>query len=698
LIKIISKNLNIKKKLLDFFGDIKYSEAISTIIGLLFTYCYIIYPVWLFPGSVIFDFLTFIILWVLNISIIFYISYTLKKFEEEIKSIISHVKNYLKISAKILSVLFIVLIVIFSEEIFYAPLESRGDESAHIGRIEAYNLLWTVDNRIPGQISLLGIILLLSLLTVIFLHISKIPRKRQLGESIKFIIKSKIFFVLLFPILIIFVFLILVKEFAPILFDRYLLTAFGRFGPLHPSIYAIPLLIFGWSNILIPTWRLMNLITSLGTLFLASYLVNLISEYAHKKESSKQIISSKRIYLNYLFVLPIFFLPAIIRFTFSVWLTTGVVFFNILSSVFTLKYLMETSKGKKRVLLILNSIIFGYGILWKEVLLLQPIIMASFITIKYIFHYFKTPSKKIIKKYGNTILHLGVMMGVIGIPYFFLVQFYNLSWRTYQPEISNIFSINFFDYFNRRYIELGFMADFFYLFLFLLIVFAIIKKQYYLLYLPFAFLTWYIFFTLDSGWSHTVDRFMNIPVLILSLSIAIIVSNLGFFVENLHLKKFNDNRKRNFAVISLILLILIPTSISGNYYLVESLKKTRLPYNSAVVYINTNWDNDSEKIYYDYGPNSFHFYSNIEGFPLGLYVVPKISINTTTDEFLNYCFEENIRFIVMPDSGHLYLGYFPVPVFNDLVLLGLNNSIEMVKFSYYESTYYVWDLRYTNFV
>ncbi len=688
----------IKNKLLDCF-NIKFNELLSILIGLSFTFCYLIFPVWLFPRSILFDFLIFIFLWVLNISLVYFISPIIKKYEKEIKNIFRDIQNYLKISAKILLVLFIFLILLFFEDIFFAPLESRGDEPAHVGRISRLILLWTVNNLIPNQISFLAILLSVFLIAIIFLNISKIPQQKK-DNNIKLFHKRKSFLrliLVLAPIFVILPFLIAIKNYAPGLFSKSLMSSFGRYGPLHPSIYAIPVFVFGWSEVVIPIWRIMNLITSVSTLFFSSYLVHLLYNHIQKKNYSRLIPLKKRIYLNYLLVLPIFFVPAIIRFTFSVWLTTGVIFFYTLSSVFILKYFIESSPKKKKALLLVISLILGYGLLWKEILLLQLVLFVLLLILKQIFFYFKKSSKNKKNNWGISNLKFILFGVVIGVPYIFFVLFYNLSWRTYQPEISFLFSIKYFDYFNRRYMEFGFMADIFYAFLLMLIIFAFLRKQYYLLYFPFTFFMWYTFFTLDSGWSHTVDRFMNIPVSIIILSFAIVASNINILIKKP--KIFNNIIRKKFIIkISVILIILIPTGFIGYNYAQEQKKKIRLPYKPVVNYVTSNWDNDSEKIYYWYGPTSLSFYFYIKGFPFWEMTVPSETDEfSNVDEFLNYSFKKNIRFIILPDDGHVSSVYFQKSILNQLINLGLNNTIKMVKFSYYESIYYVWDLSYTNF-
>lgn len=693
-------NMILKNKLLDYI-NINFTELLSTLIGLSFTCCYLIFPVWLFPGSILFDFLIFIFLWILNISLVYFISPIIKKFEKEIKKIIRDILNYLKISAKILLVLFIVFILLFFEDIFLAPLESRGDEPTHVGRIRNFILFWTVNNLIPNQISFLVILISLFMIAIIFLNISKIPQKKK-DNSIKLFNKRKSFLrliLVLAPIFVILLFLIAIEAYAPILFSKSLLSSFGRYGPLHPSIYAIPLFIFGWSEWVIPIWRLMNLFTSLSSLFFSSYLINLLYNHIQKKNYSRLIPLKKRIYLDYLLVLPLFFVPAIIRYTFSVWLTTGVIFFYTLSNVFILKYFIESTPKKKKALLLVISLILGYGLLWKEIFLLQLVIFVLLLILEQIFFYTKKSSKNKKNNWGKSNLKFIIFGVVIGVPFLFFVQFYNLSWRTYQPEISFIFSIKFFDYFNRRYIEFGFMADIFYAFLLIIIILAFIRKQYYLLYLPFAFFIWYSFFTLDSGWTHTVDRFMNIPVSIIILSFAIVASNINILIKKP--KIFNNIIRKKFKFIieiSVILIILIPTGFIGTNYVQEVKKKNRLPYNLVVNYVTTNWDNDSEKIFYYYGPNSLSFYFYIQGFPFWEMNVPAEPDEfSNVDEFLSYSFEKNIRFIILPDDGHLRSVYFQTSILNQLIDLGLNDTIKMVKFVYYESIYYVWDLRYTNF-
>ncbi len=689
----------IKNKLQNIF-NLKFNEILSTLIGLSFTYFYLIFPVWMIPGSVLFNFLIFVLLWILNICLVYFISPLIKKFEIEIKNIIRDILNYLKISAKILLVLFIVFIFLFFEDIFFAPLESRGDEPTHIGRITHFILFWTVNNLIPNQISFVVIIISLFLIAIIFLNISKIPHKNKDNNS-KLFKKRKRFLLLILvlaPVFVIFVFLRAIEAYAPILFSKSILSQFARYGPIHTSIYAVPVFLLGWSHVLIPIWRIMNLITILSTLFSLSYLVHLIYNHIQKKNNPRLTPLKKRIYLNYLLVLPLFFIPAIIRFTFSVWLTTGVLFFSVLSFVFILLYLIEPSKKKRKALLFIIAIIFGYGMLWKEIFLFQPIIFVLFIGLKNIPIYFKRIQKNSIIHYLKPILNFGIIILILGIPFrFFSIYFFP---RNLYSENSVIFSLSqYFSYFYSCYLEIGVMANIFSIALLFLIIIAIYKKQYYLIYFPLAFFMWYTFYYIMIFGIYPIsiqpDRVMNIPILILVLSFAIAASNINVLIKKPKRVYNNISIRQKFIVkISLILIILIPTGFIGYNYSQEEKKKNRLPYNPVVNYVIKNWDNDSEKILYYYGPNSLSFYFYIQGFQFWEMNIPSETYEfSNVDEFLNYSFNKNIRFIILPGDGHVRSDYFQISILNQLINLGLNNTIKMVKFSYYESIYYVWDLR-----
>jgi len=703
--------MNFRNKTKNFIYNLKLNEVISTIIGLSFSYFYLIYPVWLLPGSLLFDFLTFLSLWILNIILVYITSSFIKRYEKEIKSILYDIKNYLKISAKILIILFIILIIIFFEYIFFTPLQSRGDEPAHISRIINYIFFWTLYGLVPPQISFLMIIIGLVFVSFFFFQISKIPRKMP-KKGINFLRKKLNLLLITGPILLILLILIFAKNLELLGLDY---TAFTRYGPIHTSLYAIPVFLFGWSYIIIPIWRIMNIITSLGTLFLSSYLINLLFKYNQKRHSNERNISPIRLFLSYLLVLPLFFIPAIILFTFSVWLTTGVLFFSILSFVFILWFLIEPSNRKKKVLLFFNAIIFGYGMLWKEILLLQPIIFVIFIVLKNILHYFKRLHKKPKMHYLKPILNFAILISIIGIPFrFFSIIF---DPRPSSLRFNNIFSLKYFDYFYRCYLEVGFMAVILYISLLLLIIVAIFKKQYVLLYFPLAFFMWYTFFYIMIFVITTISmkptRVMTIPILILVLSFAILISKFRIpitFTHQKYSKKIN-----NFIRMIIIIVILIPSSIIGYYHAQDTRRglntelvgaSRRLPYKQVANYILTRWDNNSEKIYYYYGPNSLRLYFYLEGFrinweeisskeeesPLTLPIFWKSTKEfSTVENFLNYSFQNNIRFIALPDKSHC-LGHIQ-PILEDLISLGLNDTIEMVRFTYYESDYYVWDLR-----
>jgi len=687
--------MNLRNKTKDFIYNLKFNELLSTIIGLSFSYFYLIYPVWLIPGSILFNFLTFISLWILNIFLVYFTSSFIKKYEEEIKSILNDMKNYLKISIKILIILFLIFVIIFFENIFFTPLESRGDEPAHIYRIIRFTLIWTLNDFIPTQISFIIIIIILGLISYLFFQISKIPRKTQ---QIFFFLKKKLTLILIAgPILLILIILILVEN-LNILDLSY--SGLSRYGPIHTSIYAIPVFLFGWSHVIIPIWRIMNIITSLGTLFLSSFLLSLLFRHNKKKISNNRKILSIRLFLNYLFVLPLFFFPAIIRFTFSVWLTTGVLFFSILSFVFILWFLIEPSKKKKKALLFMIAIIFGYGMLWKEIFLFQPIIFVLFIVLKNIPNYFKRLQKNSKIHYLKTILNFGIIISIIGIPFRFFSIYFNP--RPSYSENINIFSFSqYFDYFYSCYLEIGIMADIFFISLLLLIIIAIYKKQYYLIYFPLAFFMWYTFYYIMIFGIYPIsiqpDRVMNIPILILVLSFAILIFNISFRIPII--SKKNTKKIHNIIRMSIIIIILIPSSIIGYEYLQDTKKEKHLPYEPVANYIVRRWDNNSEKIYYDFGPNSLKIYFFLEGFLQNeffdlyndIFLESEHEEFTTVEEFLNYSFQQNVRFITLPNKEKCRT--LIRPIVEDLISLGLNDTIEMVKFAYYDSYYYIWDLR-----
>jgi len=527
------------------------------------------------------------------------------------------------------------------------------------------------------------------------------------------ILKKKLNLILFIGPIVLVLFVLILAENLNLLGLNFL--AFTRYGPIHPSLYSIPVFLLGWSYAIIPIWRIMNIITLLFTLFFSSYLINLLFTYKQEENSNNQKISSLRLYLSYLLVLPLFFIPAIIQFTFSIYLTTGVLFFSILSFVFILWYLIEPSIRKRKVLLFFNAIIFGYGMLWKEILLLQPVIFIIFIGLRNIPRYYKRLHKKSKIQYLKPFFNFVLLISIIGIPFRFFSLI--LDPRPSLIRLNNLFSIKYFEYFYRCFLQVEFMAVILYTSLFLLIIVAIVKKQYYLLYFSLAFFIWYSFFYIMifviTPISMGSTRVMNIPILILVLSLAILIYSFRIPLTNRYQK--NIKKINNFIKIIIIILILIPTSIIGYSY-AEHTKRgvntnleassLRLPYKQVANYILTRWDNNSEKIYYYYGPNSLGVYFYLEGYrpnledlfskeeesPLTIPIFWHSEKEfSNVDDFLNYSFQNNIRFIALPDKKHCR-GHIE-PILEALISLGLNDTIEMVNFTYYESNYYVWDLR-----
>ena len=86
--------MNVWNKAKNRASNLELNEVISTIIGTSFSYFYLIYPVWLFPSSIIFDFFFFILLWIVNIIIVYYISFKLKDYEEELIILLKNFKYY----------------------------------------------------------------------------------------------------------------------------------------------------------------------------------------------------------------------------------------------------------------------------------------------------------------------------------------------------------------------------------------------------------------------------------------------------------------------------------------------------------------------------------------------------------------------------------------------------------------------------
>lgn len=656
-------------------------EFIASLITSSFVIFYIIYPLWLVPGTFFLSFLSllsFISIALVLFGIIFKV---IPDYEIRISKT-SFLKPFYNIKDN--KFLFLFLGIAFGYIIILIPslttvFTARGDEGWHVGKIVYLANIYSLSRSIPFLVVWIISVLLISCILffiLLFSHLGLAQIKHHYKDHQKWYILGTICLgtLTLIGSLILVSYLYQYTETANIYHREKLI----RFGPIHPLTSLMIFLLLPWNDFALKLHSLIMLI------FSAFVIRQIFLELCSEKNIQNQIFA---ILTTVLFL----FFPIVITYASLVYLTTGVVFFFTITTFTLVKYL----KTSNRTYLFLIFILIGIGFLWKTVHLFCAIGVGLTLILHLLFQKRYYWRKTIINY-----LHGGVISSIFIVPWLLLSMNPELyvSQDVVRFDLSLLFTKNIFDYFLRANIEMGPIGILCYFALALFFFWSILEKKIERIAIFILFLTWYLPFNLDVGWGHYVDRFMVPSLSLLALSLFLLLETLIKTCKNLyHSRLFSRISLTKpqfwlkFATGALLISTLGFTSILA-VDLQEGTpnKFIYLPIDELALYIANNM-NSSDVVYLGFGGvTPVYFY-------IEKYYVQSLAISTmwapieeqNLTNFLNFLDSMQINFFVFPFWGNE--GYYSSILVNELIQNPFTNEYQLVKqINEGELAIYIW--------
>jgi hypothetical protein len=402
--------------------------------------------------------------------------------------------------------------------------------------------------------------------------------------------------------------------------------------------------------------------------------------------------------------------PPTVEFSSQIWLTSGVSLFFVLSFYLLVKILNTTDRDKRAVYIILLSLSLGLGSLWKRVILIEAAAIYLFLLF---FYSFRRSIKK--KELLDTILG-GFVYACIFLPWFMVVQLGGSVERAYILNIEYAFPPYLWDYLQRFGSQMGVVFGVAaYVGIALLFILSLYKREGSTMSMVPIFAIWYLFFNLDDGWTHDVDRFFIPALSLLAISFIVIVGLVSSSSVK-HLRQSTENsdareksifaNRKIFATLTLILLFstagvgIIENASSASGFVNTTLETRYIPYDPAAEYIHSIIQGNASALYSRFGPSSLAFYLNKYGnYPLttagiGVTWSPNPD-NVTTAAFVDYLKSMRIRALALPSPGLIRASTLPGFIAEDLIDNHTSYGINTLKeFNLRERSFYVWVIDY----
>ena len=687
----------------EILGTVNLKEFLKASVFPIFAILYILYPLWMLSEDPL-------IVMIFGYGIIlmpFLIRYLIDSIWPESSKELD-IGLFIR-SRKLDLVYFLVTAIVYwmwLSPLIFAPLSPRGDEPTHVSRIIVLSLMWTFDGLVSTVI--VGVVLILGLaITVLFILAWSVPKRESffLWPLLRIFFKTKIRYLL-------YVALAILPIFMGFFSTRYNVGTYSltRYGPFHPVVFVLPFLLLGYSTSLIVIWKTLNLFIMVGA---AAIIRRFTAEILSRIDNRLTLETRTNRVLSMLSGWIFLILAPVIEFSVVVYLTSGVALFFAVNCLLLLRTLTASGEKQQRFYLVSLVLFLGFSSLWKRVLLVQA--GAAFL-ILFVFLVVRGASDR--KQSTITLIKSGLIYGCIFGPWFIIVQLQGYIWREFVPEPSYLFSHQLFDYLLRFDTQVGVIlgiASYTTLVVLFLLGISLRKKS--LTVLAPQFALWYLFFTLDAGWPHTVDRFF-VPAL--SLLIVSLMTTIGILI--VHSQPIVQRLTMRFAakkspseslqvlpskktMLSFLLLIsLLGTTIAGatqnvlagNSYVGTALDTKYIPYDQAAQYIVQQIDGNLSLVYSVWGPSSFIYYLNIYGsYPyvgdsLGEVWTPDPN-NVTTEAFIEFLESSGYTVLALPSAHLVDSRLIPTDIVESLISNYSSYGISHLEvFSYGSNEFYVW--------
>ena len=688
--------------MLGAFDEIRVRAILKAAIVPLMIAGYIVYPIWLLiTDSLLTAVFTFIVIFIVPLTVWHAIDIIIPDDDLSVR-----VSSFAKSNRENI-IYFTITFLLFWLALFpllAAPLVPRGDEPAHVARIMYASFFLTIRNLLEPSIAGVAIIVLLTGIVVALVAVSSKPQGGALHRALSYACGRKARVILL---------LFAGMTLAGLTYWKSSWsvnpTLVGRFGPFQPLLFSLPHLLFGYSDTTVMAWRTLNLalfgiaalIIKLTTVDILTYLV----PKNHRDDNAIRLVSYLAGWIFLLF-------PPTIEYSVQIYLTSGVALFFALSFFLFVRVLHAEDTAKRSAYTVALALCLGIGSLWKRVILVETGAIFLLLFVYYILRSSSTKKRDLLEPFLA-----GVIYACVFLPWFVVVQLGGVVKRSYIVNFEYALPPHLWDYLLRydtqMGVTLGILA---YSSIAVISILSILKKSSCTFVMMPIYGVWYLFFNLDDGWGHIVDRFFVPALSLMAISLAVMVglilvfSSIGYrdYMQRNSKTKQEVRLSRNieqrvvFSVLALLLLsttlgIGVAQSAARVPSVVEDMLENRyIPYDSAAEYVHEIIGGNYSQLYSRFGPSSFSFYLNkYSNYPitdagLGVTWSPDPE-NTTADAFVDYLRCLDYKVLALPTLNLICGSCLPHFIAQQLVDDPGGYGIQDMKvFSYGKNSFYVW--------
>jgi len=682
-------------------GHISYQTLLRALTYVILIACYLLFPIWMLIDGIILQIaFVFAIAFIVPEILGYLLDDLLDDPSKKIDIVCLLKRNKITLGYFAITIFAYTLLIL---PLLLAPIKPIDDEPAHLGRIAFLDKILTLGSRL--DITLVGIVVTLG---IIFTSVAILLATGIRGEN-----RIQSFFQSLFEktLLSRIIHLIVASAFSVLIvlsssFPVHEWTI-GRFGPLQPVSFVAPLLLFGYTDVTLLILRLFDvLLMVLSAVFIKKITIDLLEVYSGQREQANRIHEILGMVAGWVFLL---YTPTII-FSAQVMLTAGVTMFFTLNCFLFIRFFKSSVDKVNNTYLLSLFVSLAIGSLWKRVLLVQA---ATFMLILLLWAISRPNQVESLTLWFKSCLVYLVIFG----PWFIIVQLGGEVSRQYIADPTYLLPPGLFDYLFRLDLQMGvFWGILGYASICLTLLLAIWKRSWILFTIAPTYASWYVFFTLDAGWPHIVDRFFVPALSLLAISSIFLI---GVFLQET-LKIVADTRAagtkgisippiqsiKKISVIVITILLLSPFAVGIGERMIsipqqihDSVNNEYLAYDEAATYVHGIINGDSNILYSRFGQSGFNYYMRyygdyyytISGF--GDTWVPEGG-NESAGHFIEYLRNNNYTVLAMPDAKFCQLELAnATAVIGELIdRYSFFGITEYRVFQYGENSFHVWSL------
>ena len=680
-------------------GHISYQTLLRASTYVLLIACYLLFPIWMLIDGIILQIafvftIAFIIPEILGYLLTDILGEPSKKID-----IVSLLKRngitvgYFAGTSFVYALLLLPLLL--------APIKPIDDEPVHLGRIAFLERILTLGSRLDSTLVGIAISLAVIVLSIVILIAAGIIGENPIQSFFRSLFEktmlSRIAHIIIggaFCALV-----VLSSSFVVHEWD------IARFGPLQPVSYVAPLLLFGYTDVTLLILRLFDvLLMVLSAVFIMKITSDLLEAFSGQRGQTNRIHKILGMVAGWVFLL---YTPTIV-FSAQIMLTAGVAMFFTLNCFLFIRFFKSSGNRIGNIYLLSLFVSLAIGSLWKNVLLVQA---ATFVVILLLWAISRpNRAESLILWFKSCLIYLAIFG-----PWFMIIQLGGMMSREYIPNPTYLLPPSLFDYLFRLDLQMGvFWGLLGYASICSVFLLAIWKRSWILFTITLTYASWYVFFTLDSGWPHIVDRFFVPALSLLAISSAFLIG--AFLQETLNI--IRDSRAagktgistpsiqsvKKIAVLSVTIILLTSLAagvgeraISIPQQIHYSVNNEYLAYDKAAEYVHSIINGNSSLLYSRFGQSGFNYYMRnygdyyytMSGF--GNPWVPEEG-NESAGYFIEYLRNNSYSVLAMPDAEFCQLDLANATAVIDELIerYSFFGITEYRAFQYGETSFHVW--------